>query len=146
MLRDGDQPLLGCRVLVVEDEYFLADDLRSELEAIVANVIGPVGDLGDARACVERDGFDVAVIDINLRGEAAYALADKLARQRIPFLFTTGYGAEVIPPRFENIIRWEKPYDVRRIAEDIGRLYTLARDSILRTVRPGKPSSFSTLG
>ena len=108
MLRDGDQPLLGCRVLVVEDEYFLADDLRSELEAIGANVIGPVGDLGDARACVERDGFDVAVIDINLRGEAAYALADKLARQRIPFLFTTGYGAEVIPPRFENIIRWEK--------------------------------------
>jgi DNA-binding response OmpR family regulator len=94
MLRDGDQPLLGCRVLVVEDEYFLADDLRSELEAIGANVIGPVGDLGDARACVERDGFDVAVIDINLRGEAAYALADKLARQRIPFLFTAAYWTE----------------------------------------------------
>jgi hypothetical protein len=39
MLRDRGQPLLGCPILVVDDEYFLADDLRPELEALGANVI-----------------------------------------------------------------------------------------------------------
>ena len=105
---DKTQMLQGCRVLVVEDEYFLADDLRSELEAHGASVIGPVGNLPDALAEVERDGFDVAIIDINLHDEPAFVLADKLVRQNIPFFFTTGYGQDAIPSRFDNVVRWEK--------------------------------------
>jgi hypothetical protein len=73
--------------------------------------------------------FQEPLMRLNLRGEHASALADKLARQRIPFLFTTGYSAEVIPPRFKNVIRWEKPCGARRVAEDVGRLYTLTRDA-----------------
>jgi DNA-binding response OmpR family regulator len=122
MVRDRTQPLLGCRVLVVEDEYFLADDLSLELEAHGAKVIGPVNNLSDALALIERDGFDVAIVDIDLHNEMAFILGDALARQNIPFLFATGYSAEVIPARFEHVIRWEKPYVARQLLEDVGRL------------------------
>jgi hypothetical protein len=78
-------------------------------------VIGPVDNLSDARALIEHDGFDVAIVDIDLHNEMAFILGDALARQNIPFLFATGYSAEVIPAR-------EKPYVVRRLLEDVGRL------------------------
>lgn len=87
-----------CRVLVVEDEYFLADDLTSELEPHGAEVIGPVHNLSDARALIERDGFDVAIVDIELHNEMAFILGDALARQNIPFLFATGYRRKLSRP------------------------------------------------
>ena len=81
MLRDRAQPLRGCRVLVVEDEFFLALDLESELRARGADVVGLIGDLPQAKRCIEQLTFDVAVININLRGEDAYPVADELARR-----------------------------------------------------------------
>ena len=133
MESDKIQMLQGCRVLVVEDEYFLADDLRSELEAHGASVIGPVGNLPDALAEVERDGFDVAIIDINLHDEPAFVLADKLVRQNVPFFFTTGYGQDAIPSRFDNVVRWEKPYVTRQVAEEVRRFCTHKHDPTRET-------------
>jgi hypothetical protein len=77
--------------------------------------------LSDA-ASIEDDGFDVAVIDINLRGECAYPIADKLMGLGKPFVFTTGYSAESIPDRFADVRRWEKPYQLERVAADIAEL------------------------
>jgi CheY-like chemotaxis protein len=118
----NDRHVRGCRVLVVEDEYFIADDLKSVLEARGAYVVGPVGDLAEAIACVERNGFDVAILDINLRDEEAYVVADELVRQKIPFIFATGYAADAIPARFKNVIRLEKPYEGDKVAEAVGLL------------------------
>jgi DNA-binding response OmpR family regulator len=115
----GMVSLEGCRVLVVEDEYFLADDLKKGLEARGAKVVGPIADLGAAQDRVSHDDFDVALIDLKLSDEFAWSLADELMREEIPFAFVTGYGADRIPTRFRSIRRWEKPCDVARLAEDI---------------------------
>jgi DNA-binding NtrC family response regulator len=118
--------LIGCRVLVVEDEYFLASDLEKALRGGGAHVVGPVADIESAREQVAWDGFDVAVIDINLFDQATYAIADELQRAKIPFVFATGYSQAVIPNRFRDIRRWEKPYDVRKLVQDVERLCQLA--------------------
>src|SRR5215470_8727975 len=81
----NEQPLTGCRVLIVEDEYLLADDLRVALKSLGANVIALVGDLDEALDLLAHGGFDVAVIDINLRGDLAFTIADQLQRRGIPF-------------------------------------------------------------
>ena len=109
----------GCRVLVVEDEYILADDLKKELEIHGAKVVGPIGNLGAAQDQVSRDNFDVAVIDIKLGNKLAWSIADKLIRGNIPFAFVTGYGAGTIPERFQHIMRWEKPCDMSKLTEDV---------------------------
>ena len=119
----NEQPLTGCRVLIVEDEYFLADDLRVALKSLGANVIALVGDLDDARDLIAHGGFDVAVIDINLRGHPAFRIADQLQRRGTPFVFSTGYGAETIPERFADVIRWEKPFEPRSVASDLVRVW-----------------------
>jgi hypothetical protein len=57
---------------------------------------------------VRHDRFDVAVIDINLRGDSAYPIADELIRLRKPFVFPTGHGPDSIPDRFRHVQRWKK--------------------------------------
>jgi DNA-binding NtrC family response regulator len=111
--------LKGCRILVIEDEYFLADDLDRVLREHGAEVIGPVGERSEAMTLIDHDGFDVAVIDINLHDQAAYPLADELERQSLPFVFATGYSASTIPDRYSHIARWEKPYEPSAIVNGL---------------------------
>lgn len=75
MPKDHSRPLNGCRILVLEDEYFLANDLEAALAAHGAQVIGPAAKLSEARSLVARDGFDVAVMDVSLRDESAYPMS-----------------------------------------------------------------------
>jgi DNA-binding NtrC family response regulator len=114
-------PTKNCRVLIIEDEYFLGDDLATALRPLGIQVIGPVPALSDAMS-LDHYGFDVAVIDINLQGNSAYPIADKLMRLGKPFIFTTGYNAETIPHRFRHVRRWEKPYALAKVAADVAEL------------------------
>jgi DNA-binding NtrC family response regulator len=119
MDRSMRSALDGCRVLILEDEYFLADDLKKELISRGAKVVGPIPDLLAAQDQVSRDNFDVAVIDVKLRDEFAWSIADMLVQEKIPFVFATGYGPTTIPERFRAIQIWEKPYDISKLMESI---------------------------
>jgi len=122
-----------CRVLIIEDDYFLGDDLATALRTRGIQVIGPALTLSDATSG-KCDDCDIAILDINLRGSSAYPIADKLMRIGKPFVFATGYSAHVIPERFRHIPLWEKPYDAARLAADIAELCALA--PCLRNPRP----------
>jgi DNA-binding response OmpR family regulator len=111
-------PLNNCRILVVEDEYLLADELHMELERAGATVIGPVAGLADAIALIEAtQRIDGAVLDANLKGEMVFPAAEQLQDRNIAILFVSGYDAMVIPSRFTDTPRCEKPIAVRRIID-----------------------------
>ena len=117
-----DRTLQGCRVLVVEDEYMLASELRAELEDARAVVLGPVARVGDALELIEAEPvIDGAVLDVNLGGEPIYPVADLLMRRNIPFVLATGYDPSVIPARFAAAPRCEKPIDMSKVTGAIGR-------------------------
>ena len=110
------ETLTGRRVLVVEDEFFLAEDVVKAFQAAGAEVIGPVGDIDDALDLIEdTERLDGAVLDLNLRGEMAFPIADALMERSVPFVFATGYDQAVIPPRFVAVARCEKPIEVSKI-------------------------------
>lgn len=102
--------LNGTRVLIVEDEYYLADDLSRELTGAGAQVVGPVGTLAEAEAKVGEGHFDCAVVDMNLRGDFAYAVARRLGEAGVPFIITTGYNSGSLPKELQGIPRVEKPF------------------------------------
>ena len=119
----SDHTLRDCRVLVVEDEYMLAEELANELSDAGARVLGPVGTIEDALAIIEAEPeMDGAILDANLRGEMVFPAADLLLDRGTPFVFTTGYDASVFPPRFDHIVRCEKPINLRRVTQAIGRV------------------------
>jgi CheY-like chemotaxis protein len=108
--------LNGRRVLVVEDDFFAADDMRHDLERAGANVIGPAGSVQDALTLLaEHGGCDGAVLDVELCGETSYPVADALAARDIRYIFTTGCSTEKIPPRYAYVTRCEKPVQMRKL-------------------------------
>ena len=125
------------RVLIVEDEYYLAADLEAALRSQGADIVGPLCELAEAFREVLKGGFDAAIIDINLQGDRAYGIADQLDRQRIPFVFATGYSREIIPAGFSGVTRFEKPYDVDAIAKYVLQLCDLRQTSIDMLARSG---------
>lgn len=109
MAREG---IAGSRILIVEDEYYVADDLRSLLGGSGVEVVGPVPTADDARAMIAgSDRLDAVLLDINLRGDMAYDLADELAAGQVPFAFVTGYDRSVLPDRFAQSHAVRKPVE-----------------------------------
>lgn len=121
---DNVAPITGRRVLVVEDEYFIAEDVAAALRRAGAVVIGPVASEAAATAAILASTADVdcAVLDINLQGSLVFSLADTLAERNIPFLFATGYSEESVPQRFAGVPRLEKPFDVNALVKALPSL------------------------
>ncbi len=108
--RDRHKVLEGKRILVVEDEYMIAHDIVHELEALGATVAGPCATVPRALK-VLADGLplDAAVLDVSLRDRLVYEVADRLIDRGVPVMFSTGFDAIAIPPRYQTVPRCEKP-------------------------------------
>lgn len=126
----AERMLFGYRVLVVEDEFMLAEDLSEELVDAGATVIGPAQSLERAvELLATSDGFDAAVLDVNLHGEPVYPVADTLLERRIPFVFTTGYDPSVLPERFKSIACCAKPVDITKLLKAVQSAIEISRGS-----------------
>ena len=101
--------LRNLRVLVIEDEPLLAMTLIYELEDIGAVPLGPARSIREAWDFLQGEPFDTAIVDIDLQHEPAYPIADYLIERSVPFIFTTGYDAESVPPRFAGVPVCFKP-------------------------------------
>src|SRR5688572_13375877 len=108
-------PLFGRRILVVEDEYFISDDIREALVESGAEVVGPIPDLETGLQLAQSEPLDCAVLDINLRGEEGLAIASELNRRGVPFLFATGYAENHLSPEWQGSRVLEKPVKVQTL-------------------------------
>jgi DNA-binding response OmpR family regulator len=112
----------GRRVLVVEDDYFLASDAAGALARAGADVLGPCPSEKAAGEALERHLPDAAVLDINLGAGASFRLAGALRRRSIPFLFVTGYDREAIPAEFADVEALIKPVPLGGIVKAVSKL------------------------
>lgn len=116
MLLVSNDALADRRILVVEDEYYLADELQRALARHGATVAGPLATLSDTRAEL-RSGrpFDAAVLDLRLGDDECVEIADELKARGIPFVFTTGYDRSLLPDRHRDVPHFQKPCDIGRV-------------------------------
>ena len=68
----------GLIVLVVEDEFLIAFDIQTMLEGHGHSVLGPAGSIEDALRLLESGQPDVAMLDLNLRGQLVLPVARRL--------------------------------------------------------------------
>lgn len=111
--READ--LTGQRILVAEDDYFLATDTARALRGAGAAVLGPCPTEEAALDALAGGAPAAAVVDIKLGAGPVFKLAARLKRDGIPFLFITGYDELVIPPELASVPRLQKPLDLRQI-------------------------------
>lgn len=104
------------RILVVEDNYLVAQEIAEALERQGARVVGPVSTVTDAlRLARETDGLDAAVLDVNLRDKMIWPVADLLKERGVKLVFATAYAAARIKERYHGADVIEKPTPARAI-------------------------------
>lgn len=101
--------LKGKRILVVEDDYFIAADLTRALQRDQMIVIGPVASVDEANQSLADQAPDAAILDIELGSKTSYGLADRLMEERVPVLFVTGYDGWHLPEPYLSQPRLTKP-------------------------------------
>ena len=101
--------------LLVEDEILVALDIEEQLTSLGFAVIGPAARVADGlRLADEARGLAVAVLDVNLAGEASWPIARLLKDRGTPFLFLTGYhfGHAGLPADLAGAVICSKPVDI----------------------------------
>jgi CheY-like chemotaxis protein len=109
----------GVRVLVVEDEGPVAMLVEGMLEDLGCVLVGSAAHLREALELVERGGFDVALLDMNLAGQRVDPVAEALARRGVPFAFASGYGELGVPHGMKHRPMLQKPFRSADLAATI---------------------------
>lgn len=118
----GQTNLTGQRILVVEDDYYLATDTARAIQGAGADVMGPCP---NEEAALDKMNTTIptgAVLDLNLGNGPSFELAKTLMERNVPFVLITGYDAKMIPEEFQDIARLQKPVTLKQIVNTLGEV------------------------
>lgn len=121
-------------VLLVEDEALVAMATAQALQNLGWTVIGPATTLEEAQILVSSGvRLDAAVLDVNLQGRWAHAVAEQLAEREVPFIVCTGW--EMVDPegRFAGAPLIAKPVSPDRLGAALDDLIVSARAGVPKT-------------
>jgi len=125
--------LSGSRVLVVEDEALIAEEIRLLLVEAEGVPVGPVSSLSEARRIVkEGTHLDAALLDVNLADGQITPVLESLNARGVPTLvYTGGSLPEGVRQRHPDLVALSKPVAPARLIGELRRLIG----------KPGGPSS-----
>jgi DNA-binding LytR/AlgR family response regulator len=123
------------RILIVEDEPLIAEDLRAHLEELGYEVCAVCDNALDAMAEIGAHVPDLLLLDINLGdGADGVQLAEKVnAKYKVPFIFVTSHSDKamlervkavrpagfIIKPFDENVLRSQIEIALARYASQV---------------------------
>jgi DNA-binding response OmpR family regulator len=96
-------------ILLVEDEALIRMMLVEMVEELGHRVIAEAGNVDDGRSLAMIEGYDLAILDINLHGTNVGPVAEAVRRRGLPFFFLSGYGTSGVPRGFEGTAVLVKP-------------------------------------
>jgi DNA-binding response OmpR family regulator len=106
-------------ILIVEDEPLISMMLEDFLESLGHTVAATCDTVRDALTAADRGGFDLAILDVNLKGENVWPVASRLKERGVPFVIASGGHVDPPPQEFESVPLIEKPYTVDRVTPAI---------------------------
>lgn len=115
--------LEGSSVLIVEDWFLVAEEVRDMLESVGARVLGPASSVASAMNELRRERPDAAVLDVSLDEGDVFPFARTLLEERVPFIFMTGHaGEDVFPPEFRALPCLKKPVNAEELGSALRRV------------------------
>ena len=109
-------PMADARSIpIVDDEPLIAMMLEDFIESLGHRVSGNCDSVGAALKEIEKGDFDLAILDINLKGESVWPVASALRDKGTPFVLATGGHVDPPPAEFMDVPTIEKPYTIDRV-------------------------------
>ncbi len=113
----------GLTIMVVEDDFLAALELKRLVEDRAGTVAGPVGRLEQAQKLAEDATLDGAILDVKLNGSVSLPLVDHLIARGVPVILVTGYDVATLPPRFADTPRLPKPFSEVDFDETVTQVF-----------------------
>lgn len=112
----ASETLDGLSILLVEDQLVIAMDAEMMLAGKGAGTVETAASPAEALRKLANFNPDAAVLDVNLGTETSLSVADELVRRKIPFVFATGYGDNIMVPQSFSAPTIRKPYDEQTLS------------------------------
>jgi CheY-like chemotaxis protein len=109
--------LSGRRVLVVEDEMMILMMIEDMLSDLGCETVVAAATVERALELIDGQEFHAAMLDLNLKGESSYAVADALIARNVPFVFSTGTTDHHMRDGYRDCSVLRKPFSHEKLAE-----------------------------
>ena len=103
-------------ILIVEDEPLIAMMLEDFILSLGHQVTNNCDSVASALEAVAAGGFDLAILDVNLKGESVWPVATALRAIGVPFVLASGGHVDPPPAEFADVALIEKPYTIDRVS------------------------------
>jgi DNA-binding response OmpR family regulator len=115
--------MIAKRVLIVEDDYLIAEGLSRAIADDGFSVIGPVETEARALGLIRSEPPDAALLDVRLRQGSSLEVARALRRRGVPFAVVSGYARETLPPEMAAAPFLGKPMGEAELVETARHLF-----------------------
>jgi len=135
-LAHRDAPLAGRYILIVEDEWLLADHLDGIVRDAGGTVLGPFATADQALAVLDDDQRrpDAATLNVVLMDHMSFDVADRLGALAIPYSFLSANRPYTLPERFRSKPLLAKPFTDAQVVEAVVALLAAAEPAPTHTV------------
>jgi len=130
----------GRRVLLVEDEPIVAWLLKDMLVDLGLVVVGPAASVNQALAMIDAESIDMAVLDVNLKGQMSYPIADALVARGVPFVFSTGYDIDRLLVGYRTVPALQKPFHGADLTDTLVKLLASKEPNVESTATIARAS------
>lgn len=107
-------------VLLVEDEMMVLFVLEQNMADLGCERISSASTVEHARTMIDKNNFDVVVLDLNLDGKSSEPIAHLLVERKIPFFFCTGHGEARVPGFSASVL--QKPFSHAELALEFSKI------------------------
>ncbi|MEO7813877.1 MAG: response regulator [Sphingomicrobium sp.] len=105
--------------MIVEDEPLISMMLEDFLLSLGHQVSAICESVGEALEACDSSDFDIAILDVNLKGESVWPVATRLRERGIPFVLASGGHVDPPPSEFATVPMIDKPYTIDRVTPAI---------------------------
>jgi DNA-binding response OmpR family regulator len=108
-------PGAGSSVFLVEDDVLIRMMVVEMLEELGHRIAAETGDLDHAERLARTVEYDVAILDVNLKGRSISSVADLISESGRPLIFVTGYGVAGLPAGYQDRPVLQKPFKLEEL-------------------------------
>jgi CheY-like chemotaxis protein len=97
-------------VLLVEDEALIRMMFEDVLLELGHSIAAKAGDLASGLSFAKERDYQLAILDVNLKGRPAFPIADVVRARGKALLFVTGYGSAGLAADYKGAAVLQKPF------------------------------------
>jgi DNA-binding response OmpR family regulator len=105
------------RILVVEDEFLIAQMVKDMLAELECECVGLIQTLEEGIAAAASVDCDGAIINLVIQGKMAYPIVEELSARDIPFCFASGAPPHGLEEKWRARPFIRKPYLIQELRD-----------------------------